>query len=321
MHPSFSSLFVHPESHKPLAFFGNVEDGDGIPVHVLSPAQTWPEEIVKKLEKMQGEKWIEKRWANGFLWAYGEHEMYPVIDGIPIFVLPPEQTWPPLYVKKLREEKWIERNWENAGKMLKEKSKLSEFDKRMAESEGLILDVASGPGGGFAPQILHINPDVTILMDDLGLGVLLAWQRFLRDINIPNVSFALFDATKMPLKSNSIDIVSDLGGFDNIQGSVGAIKETYRVLKPDGTLFSVNGMTEREDFLKLPKEVRTKWYNTNPPVFDGFLEVFKRVGFKVICNTVLKERELSPDEGDLPREADKYGVRLHVKEYCTEVIK
>jgi len=51
------------------------------------------------------------------------------------------------------------------------------------------------------------------------------------------------------------------------------------------------------------------------------LEVFKHVGFKVICNTLLKERELSPDEGDLPREADKYGVRLHVKLYCTEVTK
>jgi len=321
MHPSFSSLFVHPESHKPLAFFGNVEDGDGIPVHVLSPAQTWPEEIVKKLEKMQGEKWIEKRWTNGFLWAYGEREMYPVIGGIPVFVLPLEQTWPPLEVKKLREGKWIERNWENAGEMLKEEAKLTEFTKRMAEREGLILDVASGPGGGFVPRILHMNLEAKILMNEIGFGVLQEWQRFLRDKGIPNVSFALFDARKMPLKSNSIDIVSDQGGFNDIIGSMEAIKEAYRVLKPGGTLFSVNGMIERDDFLKLPSEVRTKWYNMNPPGFDGFLEVFKHVGFKVICNTVLRERELSPKEGDLPGEADKYGVRLHMKNYCTEVTK
>jgi len=289
MHPSFSSLFAHPESHKPLVFFGNVENG---------------------------------RWTNGFLWAYGEHEMYPVIGGIPIFVLPPGQTWGEEGLKMLREGKWIERNWRNAGEqMIKEKSKLTEFAERMAKSGGLILDVASGPGGGFVPRILHINAEATILIDDIGFCVLQEWQRFLRDKGIPNVSFALFDATKMPLKSNSIDIVSDLGGFDNIQGSMEGIKEAYRVLKPGGTLFSVNGMTERKDFLKLPSEVRTKWYNTNPPFFDGFLEVFKRVGFKVICKPLLKERELSPSEGDLPGEADKYGVRLHVKLYCTEVTK
>jgi len=254
--------------------------------------------------------------------------MYPVIDGIPLFVLPLEQTGSGQALKELREEKLEETSWKpgeapwkTGERWVKEKSKLSEFAKRMAESEGLILDVASGPGGGFVPTVLHINPEAITLMDDISLGLLQGWQRFLRDKGIPNVSFALFDATKMPLKSNSIDIVSDLGGFDNIQGSMEGIKEAYRVLKLNGTLFSANSMVKREGFLKLPAEVGAKWYSGNPPVFDGFLEVFKHVGFKVISNTVLGERELIPSEGDLPREADKYGVRLHITNYCTEVIK
>lgn len=313
---------MHPESHKPLTFFGSVKDGDGIPVYVVSQDQLFPEEVLEGLEENQGEKWIEKRWADGFLWAFGENDMYPVVDGIPIFVLPPRQTWTPLSIMKLRKEKWIERNWKKAGESIAhDKSQLTEFAKRMAESDGLILDVASGPGGGFVPRVLHMNPEAKILIDDTGLGLLQEWQRFLNTRRVSKVSFALFDATIMPLKSNSIDMVSDLGGFDSVVGGERGIKEAYRVLKPGGTLLSMNGMTERDDFLQLPEKVRKKWYNWNPSFFDGFLEAFKKVGFKINANTFLKEKELKPEEGDLPRVANEYGVKLRVRHYCTEATK
>jgi hypothetical protein len=51
------------------------------------------------------------------------------------------------------------------------------------------------------------------------------------------------------------------------------------------------------------------------------LEVFKYMGFRVISHTLVSEREQSPNEADLPREAEKYGVRIHVKGYCTEAVK
>jgi len=192
---------------------------------------------------------------------------------------------------------------------------------RLAKSDGLILDIASGPGGGFVPMVLRLNADAKILMCDLSLGLLQEWQRLLADRGAPNVSFAIFDATKMPLQSDSIDVISDLGGLDNISGTMDAIKEAYRVLKPGGTLFSVNGMVERDGVLKLPEKVRTDWHNIIPLAFDGFLQTFKQVGFKEIGNTLEAERELSPNEGGLPGEASKYGVRLYVKQYCTEAIK
>jgi len=43
--------------------------------------------------------------------------------------------------------------------------------------------------------------------------------------------------------------------------------------------------------------------------------------FQVVSHELFTERELSPDEGDLPKEANKHGVRLHVKEYYTEAAK
>jgi len=300
LHPNFSSIFVHPQSHKPLAFFGNTEEGKDILRYAYRPG---------------GE-----RWSNGFLWAEDTRDLYPVIDGIPVFALPPDQTWGDA-TEELRGGRWIEKNWEEAEKGLEGETALTEFSKRMAESGGLILDVGSGPGGGFIPSVLHLNPQATILMDDLGLCILQEWRSFLRSRNITNTSFALFDARKMPLKSDSIDAISDKGGFDNMSDSAKAIEEAYRVLKTGGRLFSLNSMIEGDDFMRLPEEFRTKWYNTNPPFYDGFSEVFKKAGFDVVSHELFVERELSPDEGDLPREANKHGVRLHVIEYCTEAIK
>jgi len=89
-HPRFHGLFVHPKSHSPLAFFGLVQGYDGVPVHVLSKNHRWSEGILSELEKVQGQKWITGNWENGFLWSLDDPEMYPVIQGIPVFVPPPK---------------------------------------------------------------------------------------------------------------------------------------------------------------------------------------------------------------------------------------
>jgi SAM-dependent methyltransferase len=248
--------------------------------------------------------------------------MYPAMDGIPIFATSSEQTWPESALREILEGRRIEDRWRRCEEpMLDDGSKLAEFARRMAEGGGLILDVGSGPGGGFAPRVLRIDREATVLMDDLGFGVLREWQRVLRGKGLPNASFALFDARKMPLESNSLDAIGDIGGFGNIEGSGEAIEEAHRVLKPGGKLFSYNDMVEREDFLKLPRDVGAKWYAMNPSGFDGFLGAFERAGFKVISNSLEGGRELSPDEGEFPGEAARYGVRIHVREYCTEAIK
>lgn len=318
MHPSFASLFVHPRTHKPLVFFGDVEDGEGIPFMVLYPNQSLPEEFLQELGRFQEERWIKNRWKNGYLFAYEEPEMYPVINGIPIFTK--HMTWPPICVKWLLQGEHIKKSWERSLSRFPVNSTMSEFIERMAETDGLILDIASGPAGGFAPMVLQKNPEAKVLMDDLGLGVLQEWQRFLKSISIRNVSFALFDAKEIPLMSNSIDFISDIWGFTEI-GSDEAIKEAYRILKSGGAVFSIDSVVEKEDFFKIPEEVRMKWLNKNPLFFDGFLDSFKKSGFKVVSNDILRERALSPDEGEQPKEAEKYGVRLHVKEYITELIK
>jgi ubiquinone/menaquinone biosynthesis C-methylase UbiE len=265
----------------------------------------------------------EGRWESGLLWTCGEDGTFPVIKGIPIFSPPPSQTWPPIMIQQMKNEKWIQKSWEHVTTEISRevKSKITECAKRQAESNELILDIASGPGGGFTSRVLGYNPDASLLMNDLGLGVLLEWREFLREKGITRSSFALFDATNMPVCTDSLDIISDLGGLDNIRNSINAVKESYRVLKPGGTIFSINSAVVKEDYEKLPADVRKRLYSTNPPFFDGFSQVFPDVGLDIVSHEYLSTRELAPNEGDLPREAEKHGVMLKVESYYTEAKK
>jgi len=221
----------------------------------------------------------------------------------------------------MRQEKWIQRSWTHrSSELLAERSDLERFTKEMAEKEGLILDIASGPGGGFAPGILHDNPEASILMSDLGPGVLMEWQSFLKEKEIPNVSFAVFDANQMPTRSGSIDAEIDVWGLNEI-GSPDAPRECYRVLRKGGTLYSLNSLVVEDGFGELPAEVRAKWLEKKEFLLRGTLRILKKVGFRVVSNTFLKERQMDPEESDLAKEADEHGVRLRVKEYSIKAVK
>ena len=76
----------------------------------------------------------EGRWANGFLWADGNREMFPVMDGIPIFIPPQGQTWPDHALKEMLEGRWIENHWNQCEESMPgDSSRLSEFAMRMAK--------------------------------------------------------------------------------------------------------------------------------------------------------------------------------------------
>jgi hypothetical protein len=51
-------------------------------------------------------------------------------------------------MKEIRRGNWTERNWRSQIQQVQLKSRKTEFCKIIAENDGIILDVASGPGGG-----------------------------------------------------------------------------------------------------------------------------------------------------------------------------
>lgn len=258
--------------------------------------------------------YTKERWTtiDGVLKTADGIHSYPVVDGIPNFVDPSVKAWTEEEMKEIRKGKWIERNWKSQTQQMQTKSKRSNFCQRIAESDGIILDVASGPGGGSMPGIVYFNPNAKVLMNDLGVRVLQEWQAFLRKNKIgPNVCFAAFDATCMPIRSETFDIVASSGGFGNIAGTNKALQEAFRILKKDGILFMADGTVKKEDFSQFPKEVQLEWKTRLPALVNGYKRILKDAGFSIISYEEVGLGAISPDESELGKTAERYGITLH----------
>jgi ubiquinone/menaquinone biosynthesis C-methylase UbiE len=90
-------------------------------------------------------------------------------------------------------------------------------------------------------------------MSDLGKPVITAWRRQLREAGwAGHCSLMVFDARRMPFRSESISVVSSVGGMQNIKGDRSAYQEAARVLRPSGRLldymilFEEGGLSQRE---------------------------------------------------------------------------
>ena len=83
------------------------------------------------------------------------------------------------------------------------------FCDELSEAEGIILEIATGPGGGNFPPVLHRNPSKRIIVNDISTGVLGLWDEYLIRHELgEKVLLAAFDARKAVLRSSCIDAVS-----------------------------------------------------------------------------------------------------------------
>jgi ubiquinone/menaquinone biosynthesis C-methylase UbiE/uncharacterized protein YbaR (Trm112 family) len=280
MHPVFQKIFVVPGSHEPLIYEGTIKNN---------------------------------RWKDGILKALNNKHQFPVRDGIPDFVPPSVGAWSEKEMEEIRKGDWIRRNWESQIKEMKTgKSKRVEFCKQIAEHDGTILDVASGPGGGCMPGILRFNPEAKVLMNDLGANVLHEWRIYLRKNNLgPNVCFAGFDATNMPINSNVLDLICSSGGFGNIPNTDKAINQAYRVLKKGGVLFMADGKITQESFSQLPKDIQMEWKERFPYLEFGYEKLLRKAGFSIISYYETDAGVLHPEGSEFGTIAAKHGVTLY----------
>jgi SAM-dependent methyltransferase len=76
------------------------------------------------------------------------------------------------------------------------------------------------------------------------------------------------DATTLPFKDESFDVVVCQFGLMFVPDKVTAIRETYRVLKPGGRfVFNVWDAIERNDFAYLAHKTITSFFENDPPIF------------------------------------------------------
>ncbi len=135
------------------------------------------------------------------------------------------------------------------------------------------------------------------------------WQEYLQEeSSYSNVGFISLDATRMPIRSESLDSVVDNGGFGNVEGSDVALKKACRVLKSGGTLFLNDAETEGMD--GLPPAVRKKWYEGFPHMRVGWQALVKSAGLETVERRTYGRREVRSGESDLGKEAEKHNTKI-----------
>ncbi len=95
-----------------------------------------------------------------------------------------------------------------------------------------ILDIATGTGD-LAIELLTLNPKRIVGIDISEQMLEIAKEKFKKHINT-DVSLLIADVENMPFPDNSFDVVTIGFGIRNFENIEKAIKEIYRVLKPNG---------------------------------------------------------------------------------------
>ncbi len=105
---------------------------------------------------------------------------------------------------------------------------------------GYIVEVYSGPTGGFGTAYLVSNPNAKVIISDISPYLMNTWFKMLQKTEYKNATAMAFSICNMPFDDSSIDVISSRHGLINIQYNTGnyrdALNECYRVLNVDGLL-------------------------------------------------------------------------------------
>lgn len=243
-------------------------------------------------------------------------------DGIAYFVPKSEKSDNESWAKDIVHGAWIKRNWDsiknrNAGIM-------NDIGKKIAGHGGIILEIGTGPGGGFMPYILNADPDAKIIISDLSPTVINEWKRFLdRELDSPGISYAAFNFCDIPFIDNCIDIVSDGGGIGNTESGerCKAFKECYRVLKPGGLLVTSTGFVNKETLAALPKQAQATLKEKRPDVFEDLYEETVLAGFVKIDSIISGSWDTDNDQSTIADLARSLGINLKFTSYVRYCMK
>jgi uncharacterized protein YbaR (Trm112 family)/SAM-dependent methyltransferase len=112
--------------------------------------------------------------------------------------------------------------------------------------QGLVVDVATGPGGSLSsPYLRRAAGDACFVFTDLSEPVVRGQQAFFQDAGMAHgVSFLVCDACNLPFLGGAAAAVTSTVGFANVAHDRTAYREVGRVLQAGGWLMDAERLYE-----------------------------------------------------------------------------
>ncbi|MFA7204470.1 MAG: methyltransferase domain-containing protein [Candidatus Caldatribacteriota bacterium] len=179
------------------------------------------------------------------------------------------------------------------------------------------MEISCGPGLGLTPFIKNIKPSIPSLITDACPYIVKYWNKYIRDNNIEsNMSFASFDNCNMPLKSESIDVITSYLGIGSTRfdgpDNMNCISEIYRVLKHDGYLITIENELDDYDAVDDIFNTANKYnYYKNPKVIGDLKERLEKAGFTIIELIDLGKELIGQDDSELGELAYMQGKEIY----------
>ncbi|MFC6615338.1 class I SAM-dependent methyltransferase [Halopenitus salinus] len=200
----------------------------------------------------------------------------------------------PEYLDRTRRGMWAD-----------DREALSDLELDSRES---VLDVGCGTGELTRVLAEETSPETRLLGIDADRDLL----RVARDRNPERVSTCVGDATRIPLRDDSVDLLACQALLINLPDPRAAVREFARVssdlvatVEPNNADVGVSSTVEREK--RLEREAREAYLDgvgTNVALGDRVRELFRREGFRdVTVRRYLHEKRVAPPYSERSMEA------------------
>jgi SAM-dependent methyltransferase len=240
-------------------------------------------------------------------------ETFTLEHGIIHFVKDGERPQNPINLAQssdIQSAELYRKNAERDELRYRQESAVRDYVDFVASSEGIVVDLATGPGGGhIASTLKRLNPEAILVATDACPPVIRFQYQHFKPMYGDQFEFLDVDLSKaFPFKTGSIDIFCGLS-INNVAGISETLPEVTRCLKPNGT-FVIGQRFYAQDS-------KTAQYLTERGSIFASFEVFesycKEIGLKVTQFDTLHSHKGKSDPKDgLPLDENDEWAHTHM---------